>query len=796
MERGCRFQAPLGMAVLSLALGTFALLLPAEAAAPPDGNAPAKAKADAPKKDATPKAPAVKLGLSIKDPRAQQGYTLFAPLQSTKTYLIDMDGRVVHSWTSKYNPAASAYLLENGHLFRTAALGQETNSFGGGPAAGGKLEEFTWDGDLVWDFRFFNPKQLPHHDAIKLPSGNVLMIVWDKKTSKEALAAGRRPELVGDSHLCPDSLVEVKPTGKTSGEVVWEWHLWDHLVQDFDPAKSNYGNVADHPELVNVNYGEDELGAVLAKKGGADKLKSIGYVGANTTGPRRANPDWTHFNCVAYNADLDQVMVSVHAFSEFWILDHSTTTAEAAGHSGGQYGKGGDLLYRWGNPRACHRGKKEDQRLFAQHNAQWINHGRPGEGHILVFNNGRGRPGGDYSSVDEIIPPMDAPGHYTLKPGAAYGPDGPAWSYSAPKKSDFFSSFISGAQRLPNGNTLICSGANGTMFEVTPEKEIVWKYINPEKVSGPGGAPPPGQVLPGFLQDMLKLSADQKKQMEALQKQVDGQLDKLLTADQKKQAKDRPFGFGPGGMPKAGEILSAGEQDRLKFTAAQKQQLAGFQKDVDTQLAKLLKPEQKNQLQDMQKGFGFGPGGPSRVSQPGQVVPAFAQDRLKLTAEQKKQLAVFQKEVDGQLDKLLTDEQKKQFKEPQGGSAGNTPPGQIMALAVQTRLKLTSEQRKELQKLQKEADGTLAKLLTDEQKKELKQLAANPGRGGPGGFVMTGPPGGGGPPNFGPPGGAAVFRAYRRVPTYPGLIGKDLKPGKTIEELQAKGDKKTTPTRK
>ena len=98
----------------------------------------------------------------------------------------------------------------------------------------------------------------------RLPNGNVLLIVWDRKTTEEAIAAGRRPEMTGDKHLIVDSLVEIKPTGKTTGEVVWEWHLWDHLVQDFDKTKANFGNVGEHPELVNINYGEDELPSVIA----------------------------------------------------------------------------------------------------------------------------------------------------------------------------------------------------------------------------------------------------------------------------------------------------------------------------------------------------------------------------------------------------------------------------------------------------------------------------------------------------------------------------------------------------
>ena len=120
---------------------------------------------------------------------------------------------------------------------------------------------------------------------------------------------------------------------------------------------------------------------------------------------------------MAYNADLDQIAVSVWTFSEFWIIDHSTTTAEAASHKGGRSGKGGDLLYRWGNPRAYRAGTKADQKLFRQHNAHWIPKGLPGAGHMLVFNNGGDRPGGSYSSVDEIVLPVDAQGRYALQAG-------------------------------------------------------------------------------------------------------------------------------------------------------------------------------------------------------------------------------------------------------------------------------------------------------------------------------------------------------------------------------------------
>ena len=161
-----------------------------------------------------------------------------------------------------------------------------------------------------------------------------------------------------------------------------------------------------------------------------------------------------------------------------WVIDHSTTTEEAASHSGGNSGKGGDILYRWGNPRAYRSGTVNDQKLFGQHAATWIETGCPGEGDILVFNNGVGRPGGAYSSVDEIIPPVDNDGNYYLNQGNAYEPDEPTWIYKAENPYDFFSASRSGAQRLPDGNTLICNAEEGYFFEVTSSGEIVWDYQN------------------------------------------------------------------------------------------------------------------------------------------------------------------------------------------------------------------------------------------------------------------------------------------------------------------------------
>jgi hypothetical protein len=220
------------------------------------------------------------------------------------------------------------------------------------------------------------------------------------------------------------------------------------LVQDFDDTKERFGVIAEHPELLDIN----------------------------AAGGMRLPADWNHVNSVAYNADLDQLVLSSHHQDEIWIIDHSTTSAEAAGSTGGASGRGGDLLYRWGNPAMYDSGTVADQTLNGQHDARWIPEGRIGAGNLLIFNN---RAGEARSEVVEIAPPW-VDGAYLLE-GDAYGPVEPAWIYS----ESLYSRVISGAERLPNGNTLICEGTRGRFIEVTREGEVVWEYINPVAGSGP-----------------------------------------------------------------------------------------------------------------------------------------------------------------------------------------------------------------------------------------------------------------------------------------------------------------------
>jgi hypothetical protein len=434
------------------------------------------------------------IGLILNTPAAFEGYTLFSPLDSANTYLIDNEGRFIREWHTAYKGSA-AYLLENGNLLRTASLGNRGNRHFHGGGAGYGIEELTWDGELVWEFVYASEDYLMHHDIEPMPNGNVLVIAWERKTREEAIAAGRDPELLGPDGLWPLHVIEVAPERPKSGRVVWSWHLWDHLIQDFDETKANYGDVAAHPERVDINPPGLWMARITQEE--QERLEALGYLGGGAAEHepdqdqerrrRRArSADWMHTNAIAYNAELEQIALSALGNNELWIIDHSSSPEEARGGTGGRYGRGGRLLYRWGNPMAYRAGTDADQRLFAQHDVRWIPEGYPGAGNLTLFNNGRGRPEGSYSSVLEIAPPLDARGGYARAPDAPFGPDEPHWKYTAPHKPDFYSSFLSGAVRLPNGNTLVCQGADGTFFEVTPDKELVWKFVNPAK--GPPGA--------------------------------------------------------------------------------------------------------------------------------------------------------------------------------------------------------------------------------------------------------------------------------------------------------------------
>jgi hypothetical protein len=415
------------------------------------------------------------VGLVFCDERASEGYTLFAPIPSNTTYLIDHEGRLVHTWTSpgEHRPALSAYLLPDGDLLRTANIAASSPGNFSGGGTGGKLERISWGGELEWSWEYSSETFISHHDIEPMPNGNILMIAWEERTEAEALQAGRNPEIASDSpggqnNVWPDHIIEVEPVGNDSANIVWRWHAWDHLIQDYDPTKDNYGVVADHPERININY-------------------------AGGTGNAAGRADWMHCNGIDYNPVLDQIAISCRSMHEIYIIDHSTTTEEAAGSTGGNSGKGGDILYRWGNPQVYHQGLSSDQQLFGQHDVNWIPEGHPHAGSLSLFNNGNDRYP-SYSSVEILSPPTDESGNYTIQSNGTYGPNAPDWSWTLGEV--MYSGSISGVDMLPNGNMVVTHGTKGTLLEVDSSGEVVWTYINPVGPNGPYNQSepvPPGQ---------------------------------------------------------------------------------------------------------------------------------------------------------------------------------------------------------------------------------------------------------------------------------------------------------------
>ena len=360
------------------------------------------------------------------------GYALYNLSKSSTTFLIDKDGEVAKSWNCNNNANYALFLKGDGNLIRQGVV---SGAFLRGAAYGGIIEEYDKDENVVWSFTYSTADHQSHHDFTVLPNGNVLLTAWEVKSVAELAAAGKSTT----SEKWPTHFIEVQQDG-TGGKIVWEWHLWDHMIQDVDANKPNYGVVADHPELMNIN------------------------VAGQTS---RRDGDWFHVNGIDYNAELDQIAFTSRFMSEIFIIDHSTTTAEAASHTGGNSGKGGDFLFRYGNP--SNYGSSTAQAIpAAVHDVRWIeNDGRPNGGWLQFFNNEGGTQG--ESTVDAINPERNGY-NYTFSNGS-YLPTSHQWRHECLASS----SGQSASDRLSNGNVFVAVSKQ-YMYEVDSNDNLVWQY--------------------------------------------------------------------------------------------------------------------------------------------------------------------------------------------------------------------------------------------------------------------------------------------------------------------------------
>jgi hypothetical protein len=356
------------------------------------------------------------------------GYVLYSSMGGSAAYLMDSTQTNIKSWTSLPSSTGySSYLEPGGILTRSAkATGV---SFSGGPICG-KVQKHDYAGNLIWDYTYSTTGYVTHHDICPMPNGNVLVIAYERKTAAEVTAAGGTNAI----EMWPDKIVEIEPTGATTGNIVWEWKSWDHLMQNVDATKPNYvTSLVDHPEALNINYKQAK--------------------------------DWQHMNGVDYNPILDQIAWSSHNHNEWYIIDHSTTTAEAAGHTGGNSGKGGEILYRWGNPTAY--GASGTAILNVTHDSHWIPEGSPNAGRLVGFNN-KG-VSSSQSSIDQVNLPIN--GYlYNRTAGMAYGPT----TYDNRHAVNGYSSNMGSSEQLSNGNMLVCVATSGKIYEINAAGTQLW----------------------------------------------------------------------------------------------------------------------------------------------------------------------------------------------------------------------------------------------------------------------------------------------------------------------------------
>ena len=355
-----------------------------------------------------------------------EGIVLLSDFQYDTAVLVDIDHEIINQWAIPN--LVKSYLNPDSSLYSFSRV--NNNDF--------LIQLIDWDGNNLWTYLLENDICRLHHEQEILPNGNILCLCRETITSQQ--------NIFFEGDLDIDKIIEIEPIGNNEMNIIWEWRFYDHLVQDSNIDSPEYGNVSLNPQLLNINAHSNYN-------------------------------DYTHINCIDFNPELNQIIMSSRSLNEIYIIDHSTTTEEASGNSGGVYNMGGDILYRWGNPSIYNRGDNSDQKLFAPHGVNWVNNSFPGGGNILLFNNEHilipENLVESQSAVVEFQSPVLNNGSYPLIDEEPFAPTDFIWSY----QSDFFSTTHSGAFRLSNGNTFITSFVDDRIFEVDYEGMIQWEYI-------------------------------------------------------------------------------------------------------------------------------------------------------------------------------------------------------------------------------------------------------------------------------------------------------------------------------
>ncbi|WP_156894596.1 aryl-sulfate sulfotransferase [Maribacter sp. 1_2014MBL_MicDiv] len=346
---------------------------------------------------------------------------ILAIAPDTGVYLIDHDGNTLFDWDFNGDQLGNdAMLQSDGSLVSTIKVDNPRISFGG---YGGAFRKINADQSIEWEVKYSSNTYIAHHDINYLSNGNIIFPVWEEVSAADAAEMG----FSGNFDIYPEAIIEMNPLTQ---EIVWEWHATDHLVQDYDESKSNFGVVGDVPNLIDVNYNNDQT-----------------------------DGDIMHVNGITLDETNDLLYMTVNFYSEVWVIDHSTTTEEAATSTGGNYNLGGDLVYRFGNPLAYDNvGEVTMNRV---HYPNLFDDNK-----MLVFVNNKYD---NQSAVAEyqLSPP------YELVAGQDNEPE-LIWEFT---DSDLYSNGLGSGVRMSNGNTLISEGT-GAIWEVNSDGDVLWRYTN------------------------------------------------------------------------------------------------------------------------------------------------------------------------------------------------------------------------------------------------------------------------------------------------------------------------------
>lgn len=356
--------------------------------------------------------------------KVYDGFILVNDASANSVYLMDKTTAIIHEWNLNGKRLGNdAFLLDDGRLLAMLESESPILTLGG---FGGLLALINKNGEVTWSYEYSDENHIAHHDSEMLPNGNILFLSWERKSVEEANEIAFSP----GTQIIYDAVLEINPV---TNEIVWEWHMWDHLIQDVDETKLNFGDVALNPQLIDINYQE-------------------------VTNP---DGDVSHANGIAYDVEKDLIYVSANFYSEIWVLDHSTTTEQAKTSSGGDFNKGGDLIYRFGNPLTYKN--NQGTRIFDRNHHPNLLSGEK-KGNILVYANG-------FTNEQSTAYELKIPENLSLTPNTDNEPE-IIWSFT---DMALYSGRVSGVDLLPNGNRLITEGDFG-FWEVTESGEIIWRY--------------------------------------------------------------------------------------------------------------------------------------------------------------------------------------------------------------------------------------------------------------------------------------------------------------------------------